>query len=639
VGVPLCYYGSPVPPPARRVLRAGPLSAVYEAGDLRYVKHGRLEVCRRWYAAVRDRNWGTVPGAITDERIEETADGFHVAYTSTHRQGDIHFVWRAEIVGTPSGITFTFDGEAKNTFLRNRIGFCVLHPPETCAGQPVVLNGTEQTKFPYDIAPQNPFHELRELSHTLPYGGRVSWTFDGDLFETEDQRNWTDASFKTFCTPLRLPFPVEVKAGDRVRQVVALRVEDVVPPTTRERPPDELYLHGEEMGRLPEIGLATAHHGAALTARELQLLRLLRPTHLRVGLDLTTADVADRLRRAAADAGALGTALELAVTVSDDAWAETKHLIECLCAVNPPLARVLAFHHREWATPARIVTPVVEAGARFDASVPVLVGTTANFMELNRGRPDLTAADGVCYSVQPQEHAFDNASLVECCGAIWSTVWSTRRIWPDAPIAVTPITLRKRVNPYATGPAAPVPPGELPPTVDSRQMALFGAVWTLAALKYLAETGMAVASVTFFETTGWLGVMERETGCPLPELFPSKPGAVFPLFHVLADASEFADAHVFRCESPDPLRFEALALHSGTGLRVMLANMTAEPQTVTIEFWFRNGARVRTLDEATFDRATTDPLAFRADPGETVSPRDGQLTLTLRPYAYVRIDG
>ena len=40
----------------------------------------------------------------------------------------------------------------------------------------------------------------------------------------EDQRNWTDASFKTYCTPLARPFPVPVQAGDRVDQRVALTV-------------------------------------------------------------------------------------------------------------------------------------------------------------------------------------------------------------------------------------------------------------------------------------------------------------------------------------------------------------------------------------------------------------------------------
>ncbi len=40
----------------------------------------------------------------------------------------------------------------------------------------------------------------------------------------EDQRNWTDASYKTYSTPLALPFPVEIRAGETVEQTVTLWV-------------------------------------------------------------------------------------------------------------------------------------------------------------------------------------------------------------------------------------------------------------------------------------------------------------------------------------------------------------------------------------------------------------------------------
>ncbi|MFO0850468.1 MAG: hypothetical protein U0871_18200 [Gemmataceae bacterium] len=234
MSVPLCYYGSPEPLPPRRVLRAGPLTAVYEAGDLRYVKVGGIEVCRRWYAAVRDRNWGTVPGVISDEMTEETPERTRVRYTSTHHRDDVHFVWHADIVLQDGRIAFRFDGEAKSTFMRNRIGFCVLHPPETCRGQTATLwhpdYSKTETAFPAFVAPQNPFHDLAALLHTTSAGVIARWRFEDDLFETEDQRNWIDASFKTFCTPLSRPFPVEVKTGERVTQTVTLTVINPHPP-------------------------------------------------------------------------------------------------------------------------------------------------------------------------------------------------------------------------------------------------------------------------------------------------------------------------------------------------------------------------------------------------------------------------
>ena len=47
-------------------LRAGPLRMVFEGGDLRYIMLGEREIIRRIYAAVRDRNWATVPSEISD---------------------------------------------------------------------------------------------------------------------------------------------------------------------------------------------------------------------------------------------------------------------------------------------------------------------------------------------------------------------------------------------------------------------------------------------------------------------------------------------------------------------------------------------------------------------------------------------
>jgi hypothetical protein len=36
---------------------------------------------------------------------------------------------------------------------------------------------------------------------------RVTCRMEGDTYETEDQRNWTDASYKTYVRPLPCPGP------------------------------------------------------------------------------------------------------------------------------------------------------------------------------------------------------------------------------------------------------------------------------------------------------------------------------------------------------------------------------------------------------------------------------------------------
>ena len=45
--------------------------------------------------------------------------------------------------------------------------------------------------------------------------------FVGEVFEIEDQRNWTDASYKTYCRPLARPFPYRIEPGETVEQTFA----------------------------------------------------------------------------------------------------------------------------------------------------------------------------------------------------------------------------------------------------------------------------------------------------------------------------------------------------------------------------------------------------------------------------------
>ena len=59
---------------------------------------------------------------------------------------------------------------------------------------------------------------------------------EGDTFEMEDQRNWLDASYKTYVRPLALPWPYTIGQGQRFTQSVALTVAGAFPPAPRAAP-------------------------------------------------------------------------------------------------------------------------------------------------------------------------------------------------------------------------------------------------------------------------------------------------------------------------------------------------------------------------------------------------------------------
>ena len=164
----LLLHGDLAPLPEQKPLRAGPLSLIFEAGDLRYITLGTRELVRRIYGAVRDRHWGTVPGRLKDLVLSSDNDQFRVSYISEHCEADVDFVWRADIEGQPDGtITFAFAGEARSTFARNRIGLCVLHPMDECAGLAATVrrtNGTQvEGRFPELVAIEQPVDGLSDF--------------------------------------------------------------------------------------------------------------------------------------------------------------------------------------------------------------------------------------------------------------------------------------------------------------------------------------------------------------------------------------------------------------------------------------------------------------------------------------------
>ncbi|MBW3633503.1 MAG: hypothetical protein KY456_10815, partial [Chloroflexi bacterium] len=221
---PVIQYGKNEPLPEDYDLRAGPLTAVLEGGDLRYVKLGEETVVLRLYAAVRDRNWNTIEPRFLSYELDRHDDGFSVRFVAEHVSNEVDFEWRGSITGTPAGvITATMDGVARKDFLRNRIGWCVLHPM-ALAGVPARVetpDGTVEGRFPDLISPHQPFFDMQSISYATP-SGEIAIRFEGDLWEMEDQRNWTDASYKTYSTPLRIPYPVQLQEGDRVWQQVII---------------------------------------------------------------------------------------------------------------------------------------------------------------------------------------------------------------------------------------------------------------------------------------------------------------------------------------------------------------------------------------------------------------------------------
>ena len=189
--------------PPSRVLVAGPLSAELENGQLRYIRFDGVEVLRAIAYLVRDENWGTFTPALDKLKIDEHSGGFTVTYRATCQDAKRTLIYEARINGRTDGsLAFEVIAEPVTDVETNRTGFVVLHPVKGVAGFPLKVlhvDGREVTsKFPATVDPDCPFRNIRALSHEVTPGVWATCTMEGDTFEMEDHRNWSDASFKTY---------------------------------------------------------------------------------------------------------------------------------------------------------------------------------------------------------------------------------------------------------------------------------------------------------------------------------------------------------------------------------------------------------------------------------------------------------
>src|SRR5579863_3500136 len=226
-------FGTDEPVALSRILVAGRLTAELEAGNLRYVRFGGIEMIRAISFIVRDKNWGTYNPRISNLEVVEDDEGFRVSYDAVASDAAQEFRYSALVVGRPDGaLRFEGRGTATTDFLTNRTGFVVLHPAAV-AGGAARIEGIEaritDTRFPDRIDPVQPMMNLRAITHAFAPGASVTCRMEGDTFEMEDQRNWTDASYKTYVRPLALPWPYTLAAGATIDQAVTLSVAGAPP--------------------------------------------------------------------------------------------------------------------------------------------------------------------------------------------------------------------------------------------------------------------------------------------------------------------------------------------------------------------------------------------------------------------------
>jgi hypothetical protein len=393
---------------------------------------------------------------------------------------------------------------------------------------------------------------------------------DGDVFEMEDQRNWTDASFKTFCTPLSLPYPAQLRKGDIIRQRIRFLPEMPLPDPASGADDGIVGIEADHrsQSRLPLLGIGASTEIIRLPDPAVRTLREMPFGFYFIELETGQPGWQAVLLHELEEARRLSLPLCVSLELGSDHFRQEFAAFAKGMGTDRELLKYLLLLSRDrpvtgqslidWA--ADHIRPLFPA-ARLG------MGTATNFAELNRNRRNAAGMDFVSYAIHPQEHAFDHLSLIENLAAQRDSVETAREIYPEKMICILPVTLKKRLNPYAADKRNRVLTNAR--KTDPRQRSRWFAGWVLGSIKYLSEAG--AGGMAFCQTAGRQGLCGTD----------GKPYPVACLFECM---QELAGAEVIRTRVADPLECSSLLLRKEGRHYLLLANHTDRVLTAVLPF-------------------------------------------------------
>ena len=539
---------------------------------------------------------------------------------------DIKYHWKGEIKGTEdSVISFGFVGEADSSFLSNRIGFCVLHPA-TCANMECEVEHhsgeIEKGAFPARISPHQPFVDIKAITQFISDSEAVRIEFQGDIFEMEDQRNWTDASYKTYCTPLYLPFPVQTQTGSRCAQNITISYKCSGGAVSKEDAVQKDCSADEACACKPiDIGSCIS---APLTDKQLQRIKLLDLAHVRY--DYYCDENNEKFDEIITQIEKLGSKALIALFFTDDWKRQLNEVYEKLLVNKDSLNGILVYEKN-----AKVIEQAVFNEIRGKLSgigCAIGSGTDAFFTQINRNPMDPEKMEFVAYSNNPQVHAFDNASIMATTQGQIANLESCAQMYPGLPVWVTPITMKMRWNPDATGSEVRAA-GEAPRQVDNRQMSLFAAAWLIKSIAACIEGGAAAA--TYLEAAGTCGLMEEDV-LTRDYRFPAEEGMLYPVYYAFLMVRGIGSFDNVCASSNEEVA--TIFMDNKDIKRIVMANTSDHSVVYEMPFAVKNG-RAFMLDE---NNVAERAAVVIPEMDDIYTSYEGCRSIRLNPYAVFALE-
>ena len=585
----------------------GPLKCLLDGETIRAISWYGTEVVRAVAWPVRDQSWITLPQTVESESLDIRDGVARHQITFSIVDGALQCGLVATLAAT-GNVSVELTMTATRDFRTNRAGFTLLHPVEGVAGEKLDIlhaDGTlEHSEFPRLIAPAQPAMDIAGLRHEVA-GVTVDIAFGGEVFEMEDQRNWTDASYKTYCRPLVVPFTYTIAQGETIRQTIAITLQGGDHDST---PAEALPLKLKANGTLPQIALAV-EPGWLPDSDGLDLIARtgIGSLQVRIGTAIDNGFLAEASRLAAAIEASVD--MEVVVPGAADPQRHLTKVAEALNSAKLEPATILVIpeaylmsHQPSGPWPdGPSPTDCIEAARAVFGAARIGGGVLTNFTEFNRCRPNPAACDFVGHGTTAIVHAADDRSVCETLEALPFVFASVQHLGEGKPHRLGLVSIGMRSNPYGANVAEN--PTQIRQTMakhDPRQCGIFAAAFAVGALD--ATLGSAVETIALAAPAGPFGILSRPQPVPRAHFDEHTDAVVYPIFHVVRAAAAMAGRmRLDLSDLPDGLCGFATGLTDAWDM--VLANVSDRPVRLALP----QPAAIRSLDTAAFADAVRDP--------------------------------
>lgn len=443
------------------------------------------------YTAIRPWDWSTL---VADSHTQDIkVNGDYCIITITDNFADA--MEAQTIITLTTDNTFSVEYQLKGLaeYSVNRWGICFCLHSGDWMGSKVNSSGNTYTLL-QDISPQRVvdgvtqglFPAANEMHFVAPDQRCIKATSTGKVLEAEDQRNWTDNTYKIYSGSLSEPRPFVTSAGSIWKQSIKF---EVGAPNGAASDPAKIVVR--EIEALPSVGLQF-NTEPLLSPDDLEkALVLLDIDHLRVNEESLTA-------QKIATTASSGLILEAAL-LSSNSGAALQAEVTQLSQRVPAGSRILI--QRE----GREIVEAVDL-PKNESLNSYIPGSDAYLVDLHRNKYDF--GNSVSYSMAPTVHSTDIETIFKTLYTQRESIeFAQKYLAPQ--VFISPITFSTRGNPE-TGHSRDERINFVNLEAASRIRTIEGAAWTLGSIFALASAG--AFSGSWHELFGESGVIYLQNG-------------------------------------------------------------------------------------------------------------------------------